>query len=112
MPRWTAQDYAEYQARRSTSSAKPKRFVLNDSLGSPPGKEADRARFSIRITSYRVRLIDPDNMCGKYFVDCLRYSGIIPDDTAAVVDYSIKQEGVSSKAEERTIIEVAVLVSS
>jgi len=72
------------------------------------GEEGYCQRFSVRITSYRVRLLDPDNLCGKYFVDCLRYSGIIPDDTATVVDYSIRQEKVRTKAEEATLIEVSV----
>ena len=108
MPRWTQQEYNEYEARHKTQSPKPQRPICNEPVATVTGKEGNGQRFSVRITSYRVRLLDPDNLCGKYFVDCLRYSGIISDDTAEVVDYSIRQEKVRTKAEEATLIEVSV----
>lgn len=91
------------------SSAKPKSIVRHESLGAAPRKEAHRQRFSVRITSYRRRLADPDNLCGKFFVDQCRYLGLIPDDTAAVLDYSIRQEKVSRFIDERTEIEITLL---
>lgn len=65
----------------------------------------DRPRYVVRIESHRARFCDPDNLCGKFFVDALRYAGILPDDTAAIMDYSIGQQK-AKKGEERTEIKV------
>jgi hypothetical protein len=57
----------------------------------------------VRITSFRRRLIDPDNLCAKYFLDCVRYSGLIEDDSARHITYQIAQE---ESADPRTEITV------
>lgn len=85
------------------SRAEPQQ-VVRDAL--PPAVKRtapNRTRYAVRITSFRSRLIDPDNLCGKFFTDCLRYAGLIPDDTAAIMDYSIRQQK-TSKDQERTEI--------
>ena len=40
----------------------------------------DRRQFLVRVTSFRRRLLDEDNLCEKYHVDLCRYAGAIPDD--------------------------------
>ena len=87
----------------------PEQAVRPEPLAEVSGSQEDRQRYAVRITSYRTRLLDPDNLVGKAFVDCLRSAGILPDDTAALMDYSIRQEKVSKKKEERTEIEVNLL---
>lgn len=67
------------------------------------------ARFLVRVTSYRVRLLDEDNLCAKYVVDCCRYAGLIPGDSPATTQIATGQEKVRSKAEERTEVEIVVL---
>lgn len=62
----------------------------------------DPARFLVRVTSYRVRLLDEDNLCSKYVVDCCRYSGLIPGDSPATTQIATGQKKVGSKSEERT----------
>ena len=70
-------------------------------------REARHAgRFHVRVVSFRRRLLDPDNLCPKYFIDCLRYAGLIPDDRAQDITLESRQEKVGSKAEERTEIEI------
>ena len=54
-------------------------------------------------------MLDPDNLCPKYFVDGLRYAGIIPDDTARDIVLHISQEKVDKKEEERTEITIVEL---
>lgn len=69
-------------------------------------KKTDSSRVFIRITSYRRRLLDPDNLCAKYFIDALRYSGFIRDDTPEEITYQISQEKVLRSGDERTAIEI------
>ena len=91
---------------RVSPSPVPQRPVRNEPLATTEGKESHAGRISVRVTSYRKRLIDPDNLCVKYFIDCLRYAGILRDDTAACVALTVAQEKV--KENERTEIELFV----
>ena len=68
-------------------------------------EKQDSKRVLVRITSHRERLIDPDNLCPKYFIDCLRYAGIIADDSAAHIELSVSQRKCA-KGQEETVIEI------
>lgn len=54
-------------------------------------------RFLIRVTSFRKRLIDEDNLCSKYLVDLCRYASILPSDAPDKCKIEIGQ--VKSKEE-------------
>jgi hypothetical protein len=69
-------------------------------------KTADTGRFLVRVTSYRRRLLDEDNLSEKYFCDCCRYAGLIPDDAPDKTKIEVTQERVKTKAEERTVVEI------
>ena len=88
----------------ASSNAKPKRAVRNEPLAKGCGKKENTGRIHIRLTARRKRLIDPDNLVFKYFIDCLRYAGAIPDDRAEDVTIETKQEKTRQK--EETIIEL------
>lgn len=103
---WSKSDYAAYQARRASSGAKPKCPVWHEPLGSPPRKAQDAIRIIVRLTSCRIRLLDPDNLCPKYFIDGLRYAGLLPDDREKDICLEIRQVKVATKGEERTEIEL------
>ena len=53
---------------------------------------------ALSITSYRKRLLDPDNLMGgcKPYIDALKTAGIIVDDRPENVELTVKQ--VKSKA--------------
>lgn len=87
-------------------SAKPEQTVRDESLAKAKGKESYTGRVRVSVTSYRRRLADLDNLAPKYFVDCLRYAGIIPDDDPQSIDYTVSQIKVRKKEEERTTIEI------
>jgi hypothetical protein len=106
MPRWTKEQLAEYETRRPTQSPVAKCAVRHEPLAAQEGKRGDPSRVYVCITSYRRRLIDPDNLVGKYFLDSARYCGWLRDDTAADVDYTIRQVKVAEKTEERTEIDI------
>jgi len=112
MPRWTKENLKAYEQRRNNKadrvvqSPKPECSFRDEPLGSAPGKESHPTRFKVSIISYRKRLIDPDNLCPKYFIDALRYEGIITDDTAKHIVLEVRQEKTSSKYGEKTVIEI------
>ena len=93
---------------RKTQGAKSKRTVRNDALGEKKGKGGNAAGVLVRVTSRRTRLIDPDNLTPKYFIDCCRYCGWIADDSASHVRVETSQEKVC-KEDEETIIEIIQL---
>ena len=63
-------------------------------------------RFLVRIKSIRKRLLDEDNLCGKYHIDLLRYAGVIPNDTPDQIKVEISQEKAIKGQPEETIVEV------
>src|SRR5262245_9440283 len=48
-------------------------------------------RYRVRVTSFRRRLFDEDNLCAKFHVDALRYFGLIPDDSPKVCKIETSQ---------------------
>jgi hypothetical protein len=115
MPRWTQEQLNEYEQRRrnlaggQASGSVPEQAVRHDSLGPKQRKKADPKRYKVCIVSYRKRLIDPDNLCPKYFIDALRYCGVIQDDTAKHIAVEISQEKVAGSFDVRTEITVIPL---
>ena len=109
--KWTRADLAAYEARRKTSSPKPKPFVCPQPLATQKGEASDTAsvpRRIVRIASFRRRLLDFDNLAGgcKYFLDCCKYAQLIPDDRPQDIILEVRQEKVNTKQEERTEIEI------
>ena len=90
--------------KSGSSNPKSKRTIRNEPLAKTGGKKENTGRIHIRLTARRKRLIDPDNLVFKYFIDCLRYAGAIPDDRAEDVTIETKQEKTRQK--EETIIEL------
>lgn len=91
----------------SPSGAESERPLCNEPLGKGKVAQRDSGKRVVRITSYRVRAVDPDNLCGKWFIDALRYAGIIPDDTEADITYQISQKKVAKKNQEKTLIDIS-----
>jgi hypothetical protein len=83
---------------------KPKRPIRNEPLAKGGGKKENTRRIHIRLTARRKRLIDPDNLVFKYFIDCVRYAGGVPDDRAEDVTIEARQE--KTRGEEETLIEL------
>lgn len=94
---------ANLEPDRPAPRAEPQRPVLHEPVAEVRRAEGDPPRLRVRITSRRVRLIDPDNLTGKYFVDCLVRRGIIAGDSAKHVEYSIRQEKADR---DETVIEI------
>ena len=85
-------------------SPQPKPAVFHAPVEPVQGKAFYSGRVLVRITSYRRRLLDPDNLTPKWFLDSCRYSRIISDDRPEDISLQLGQEKVKNKAEERTEI--------
>lgn len=92
--------------RGEAPGPKPERAVRGEAVVAPAGEAAYAGRVIVGIKSYRRRLLDEDNLCPKYFVDGLRYAGIIRGDAPGQVSIRTTQEKVKTKEEERTEITI------
>lgn len=78
--------------------------LRNGPLAAGKAEGRDSGKFLVRVTSFRRRLLDEDNLCAKYVVDCCRYAGLIPGDAPGQARIVTTQEKVRSKEDERTEI--------
>lgn len=110
MPNWTPEQYQEYERKnhRAPSHPQPEPAVRNEPLGEVQREEGNAGCVLIRVTAYRQRLLDSDDPCPKYFVDCLRYSGLIHCDSFAAAQVTTLQRKVARREEERTEIELTL----
>jgi hypothetical protein len=63
-------------------------------------------RFLVRVTSFRRRLLDEDNLAEKYHVDCCRYAGLLASDAPDKTSIQVCQVKVRTKEEEMTVVEI------
>lgn len=101
--RWTKEQYEDFLRRRKTPRPKPEQDVRHEPVEKEKRKTENPKRFLVSIVSYRSRLCDPDNLCPKYFVDCLRYAEIIPDDSPAEIELKVSQVKEKRKLERTEI---------
>jgi hypothetical protein len=91
---------------RPPEDPKPERGPEREPVQADAPPQGSPRRFRVRITSYRRRLIDPDNLFVKPFIDCLRYAEIIPNDRPQDIELQVGQEKVKT---DYTEIEVTKL---
>lgn len=72
----------------------------------PALKETGPERLHLRIVSVRKRLLDPDNLVPKWTIDCLRYCGVIRDDTSAHLVLETDQRKAAKGEEEHTEVTI------
>ena len=80
--------------------------IGDGALGEGQVQNSGSGRFLVRITAVRHRLLDEDNACEKYHVDCCRYAGLIPGDGPATTKIETLQEKAEPGAEEVVRIEI------
>jgi hypothetical protein len=75
-------------------------------LGAVQAQAAVTGRVFVRLTSYRRRLLDEDNLCEKYVVDCCRYAGILAADSPGQAQIEVRQTKVGKGEAEFTRVEI------
>lgn len=93
-------------AETESSRPKPEQVVCHEPVAKKTGEAGYPDRVRVSITSFRIRLCDPDNLCPKYFVDCLRYAGLIKNDRPEDIVLEVRQQKVAHKSEEGTLVEI------
>ena len=88
------------------SPAELERHPGHGTLGAPQIQAKTGRRVLVRVTSFRRRLLDEDNLCEKYHVDLCRYAGILPSDQANKAKIEVLQEKIKGKELEFTRIEI------
>lgn len=78
----------------------------HDSLGKNPGTDDGPGFRVVRITSYRVRLLDERNIFEKYLVDALVKASLLRNDSPEWCRVEVKQVKVETPELERTEIEI------
>ncbi len=82
----------------------------HEPLAKAPLQKSVPARFHVRITSVRKRLIDPDNIAVKYVLDNCRAAGFIPDDSAKHIELTVGQRLADRPEPEHTEIIIQPLI--
>lgn len=93
-------------ADRARTLAELERDSRDAALVKAQAQRLDTGKFLVRVTSVRKFLLDEDNLCEKYAVDCLRYSGIIPSDGPRKTKIEVCQRKADKGEAEHVIIEV------
>ncbi len=115
MVSWSESDALAYALRRTNSSgnrrsiAKLEPSSSDGTMGQVQVQEPDSRIFLVCVTSFRRRLLDEDNLCEKFHVDCCRYAGLIPSDDPSRTQIQVRQEKVGSKAREFVRIEIKTI---
>lgn len=92
--------------RGAGETAKLERDFSHAALGAVQDQAGNRGGFLVRVTSFRRRLLDFDNLCEKYHVDCCRYAGLIPDDAPGVTQIEVAQQKTGKDEAEQIVIEI------
>jgi hypothetical protein len=80
--------------------------ISNGALGKSEGKRTNTALFLVRVTSIRKKLLDEDNLCEKYYVDCCRYAGLIPGDEPDKTKIEVCQRKAKKGELEHVLIDI------
>ena len=96
----------DLQPDRTGPAEQLERDTRHGDVGEVQAQAAFGRRFLVRLTSFRKRLLDEDNLCCKYLVDLCRYAGALSSDAPGTAKIEVTQEKVGSKEPERTVIEI------
>lgn len=97
---------AAVRAGSGRPTAELERNPGNGTLGARQIQMPASGRFLVRLTSVRTRLLDEDNLCEKYHVDCCRYAGLLPGDGPGTTQIQTRQEKAEPKGREFVRIEI------
>ena len=101
-----AADYGQPHADGDRQAAELEPSAQPRALAAGTIEEKDTKRIFVRIESVRRRLLDEDNLCEKYHVDCCRYAGLLPADSPDKVSIQATQRKAEKGEAEHIKIEI------
>lgn len=94
----------------NASDTKPEQIIQHQLERQIQGKKENSRRVLISFETCRRRLLDEDDLCAKFFTDCLRYAGIIHGDSAKEATIEKPVQRLCKKGEkEHTIVTIEFL---
>lgn len=98
---------ADIQPVDTGTPAKLERDIGDGTVGKVPVQKGVSGHFLVRVTAFRTRLLDEDNLCEKFHIDLLRYaSGGAFGDAPGTTKIEVCQEKVKDGEREEVRIEV------
>jgi hypothetical protein len=79
----------------------------DEHVGEDAAEGCYQGRYTVRITSYRRRLCDADNVFPKHFLDALVESTLLRGDSPKEIDLEVVQQRVNDPWDERTEIDIS-----
>lgn len=106
--RTRSQILAQLKANRVPSGAVVESGDQNVAVAQDEGKGSNAVRCFARVTfrCFRMRSLDDENACTKFFTDALRFADAIFDDSKKWARIVVKEEIVTTPEEERTEIDI------
>jgi hypothetical protein len=101
-----SKSFLEANAEGAGPAAELERDPIPRPLGTRQAEGANPARLLVRVVSVRKRLLDEDNICEKYHVDCCRYAGLVPGDSPSEIRIETSQWQAKEGQEEHTLIAI------
>jgi len=89
-----------------SSGAELKSSPGDESVAEASGENPCATKCLVRITSFRLKLIDGDNLHAKAFVDSLETAGAIFKDSPEYCEVKVDQLKVDYPWQEKTVIEI------
>ncbi len=97
---------ANPQTNNTGTTPKLEQDTQHGPLAEGQAKEMAADRVHIRFESVRKRLLDPDNLCEKWTLDCLRYIGVIRGDEPDKITLETTQRKAAKGEAEHTLITI------
>jgi len=97
---------ANYNTNDTGTPAKLEQDTWHGTLAAQPVEASATSRIHIRFESVRKRLCDPDNICEKWTLDCLRYIGVIRGDEPDKITLETTQRKAAKGEAEHTQITI------
>lgn len=80
--------------------------TINEPLAETQPKKGVPERLSVVVESRRHRELDKYNLFDKFWVDCLRYAGIIPGDSPKEIEHYLFQTIIPKTEKEEIVITI------
>ena len=102
----TLKQNGNHNTNNTGATSKLEQDTRHGTLAEKPTETHSTGRVHIRFESVRKRLLDPDNICEKWTLDCLRYIGVIRGDEPDKITLETTQRKAEKGEEERTEITI------
>ncbi len=99
---WPDGSWSKPKAGRVAPDAEREFNPVHEPVGKDAREGAYQGRCHVRVTSFRLRLLDERNLWDKHFLDALVEAGVLRGDAVKDIAIEVTQEKVDHAYQERT----------